>query len=156
MNKLISRVFAVTIAALASASALHAEAPATKGGAVSVSEAVKPEAKGMRSSFNAWLKDLRRRVARTRAHQNQLVAVAAVRGNETPDAPPLYWKGKRNKGPVDAAELDQFEKAVDAAIEGKPEAREMLEKFVADHPKSTMVADAKAAIERMESASTEP
>ena len=129
-------------------------APADKAG-VSLSEA-KTKKSGFTSSLDSWLKDLRKRVAKTRARQNQVVAVAAVRGSDTEDAPPLYWKGKKSTGPVEEKELAAFESAVEAAINGKPEAKDELKAFITTYPKSPMAGDANAALARLEAVTPAP
>jgi len=139
----------VTLGALSLMILLASQARAVepeKGG-VAVSS-VKPAEK-KRMSFEGWLKDLKRRVARTRARPNQLVAVAAVRGSEKDIAPKLYWKGKKAQGPVGGAELDDFEKAVDAALAGEPDAQNKLQAFMAAYPKSSLSPDAHTAMDRL-------
>lgn len=102
-----------------------------------------------RRGFQLWLKDLKKRVAQTRARPNQLVAVAAVRGSEKDIAPKLYWKGKKSEGPVAAAELEDFEKAIDAALAGDSDAKSKLQAFVSSYPKSSLGPDARIALERL-------
>ncbi len=158
MKKLISRmlsVVALSVTVMAQAEGPAPAAPIVKGGTMSVSEAQTKPA-GVRATFDSWLKDLKRRVARTRARQNQLVTVAAVRGAEATDAPPLYWKGKKSSGPVDSAELDKFENAIEATIAGKPEAKDMLRSFVSSYPKSPLVADANTALKKLDASATAP
>lgn len=114
---------------------------------------VKPAEK-RRMTFEGWLKDLKKRVARTRARPNQLVAVAAVRGAEQDMAPKLYWKGKKSQGPVAATELDDFEKAVDSALAGEPDAQKKLQAFMSAYPKSSLNPDAHTALDRLSSGET--
>ena len=130
----------------------HAGAAETGKGGVAVSS-VKPAEK-KKSSFQAWLADLKKRVAQTRARPNQLVAVAAVRGAEKDIAPKLYWKGKKTDGPVAAAELDDFEKAVDAALSGDPDAQNKLQAFMSAYPKSSLSPDAHTALDRLSAGET--
>src|SRR5262245_34818927 len=74
-----------------------------KSQAVNVNQIVsKPKSQ---DKLAVWLKDLKKRLAHSRAQQNKIVAVAAVRGNETVDAPPLYWIGKTSQGEVITPEL---------------------------------------------------
>lgn len=104
-----------------------------------------------KGSMSAWLQDLKKRLSHSKARQNQIVAVAAVRGNETPDSPPLYWKGKKTAGEVEASDLQQFEEAVDQAIDGKAEdSLQKLQAFVTNHPDSPLVADAQETIKKLE------
>lgn len=93
-------------------------------------------------TIEAWLNNMKKRVERSKAKQNQIVSVAAVRGDEQPDSPPLYWKGKKAEAPVGKDELDEFDSAVDTALIGQSqEAVGKLEKFLSDHPKSVLVDD---------------
>jgi len=99
--------------------------------------------KKQRKSIQAWLKKMKKRISRSHAKHNQLVAVASVRGSKRPEAPPLYWKGKKSKGPVDLPELEEFDGAVNTALNGNTnEAIIKLEKFVESHPKSSLLEDA--------------
>lgn len=94
-----------------------------------------------RKSLKAWLKKLKKRATRIRAKRNQIVSVAAVRGAEKPDSPPLYWKGKK-KGKIGPAELKEFEAALDLAIKGENDkAKKQLLKFQKNHPKSALSKD---------------
>lgn len=110
-----------------------------------------------RESFEMWLKEMKKRVARSQTRQNQLVAVAAVRGAETQDTPPLYWKGKKAEGPVEAPELKDFEAALETSMAGDPAAaKEKLQAFILAYPKSSMAPDAKETLNRLENASVQP
>ena len=152
---ILATLLVVAAAGLSAARAETTPAPVAKSGGVALSDASHPKA-GLRASFDSWLKDLRKRVARTRAHQNQLVAVAAVRGAETSDAPPLYWKGRKSSGPVDVKELDEFEKAVDTAGTDPAAARAQFQAFLTAHPKSPLAADANTALAKMDVGTTAP
>lgn len=143
-------IAAISLTLVAAGPAQAAEAP--KGG-VAISSV---KTKKVRRSFESWLKDLKKRVARTRARPNQLVAVAAVRGAEKDIAPRLYWKGKKKDGPVAPAELDDFEKAIDSALAGDPEAASKLQAFIAAYPKSSLGADANTALDRLASREMKP
>ncbi len=102
-------------------------------------------------SFQSWLKEMKKRVAHTNTKQNQLVAVAAVRGSETPDTPPLYWKGKKGEGKVQAPEIKDFETAIDAALSGDSvAAKEKLQSFVLAYPQSSLVADANETLTKLD------
>ena len=143
-------VSAISLMLLASGEARSAETP--KGGvALSSVKTEKPK-----RTFESWLKDLKKRVARTRARPNQLVAVAAIRGEEKDIAPKLYWKGRRAEGAVSAAELTDFEKGIDAALAGDPEAKTRLQEFVASYPKSSLGPDAHMALDRLAAAEVKP
>ena len=76
---------------------------------------------------------------------------------ETPDAPPLYWKGKKAEGPVEMPELKDFESAIETALtsDGKA-ATEKLQSFILAYPKSSLVADAKETLDRLASSSVNP
>lgn len=105
----------------------------------------------MSESLQAWLKDLKKRVNHSQTQKNQIVAVAAVRGAETPDSPPLYWKGKTAEGPTNMPELKDFETAVDSALTADPmEAKEKLQSFILAYPKSSLVSDAQETLNRLE------
>ncbi|OVE76128.1 hypothetical protein BVX98_06520 [bacterium F11] len=105
-------------------------------------KALKKKKKAQRS-LTVWLKKLKKRIARTHAKRNQIVSVGAVRGNKKPDSPPLYWKGKKSKGPVDLPEIEEFNDALELAINGeKILAIEKLEQFIANNPKSSLRDDA--------------
>lgn len=102
-------------------------------------------------SVRYWLKKMKKRIARSHAQHNKLVAVAAVRGSRAKDAPPLYWKGKKNKGPVDLPELDEFDRAIQTALKGnRAEAALRLKKFIKAYPKSNLVDDAKQTLAMLE------
>lgn len=104
----------------------------------------------MRKSLQAWLNKMKKRISRSHAKHNQLVSVAAVRGNETPDSPPLYWKGKKSKGPVDLPELEEFDAAIEAALGGKKkDAILRLEKFTKTYPNSALKEDALYTLEML-------
>ncbi len=124
---------------------------AKSSSSVNVNQAQAASKAEPRNPWQALLADLKKRVNRTQAKQNQLVAVAAVRGAEATDAPPLYWKGKKSSGNVDPNDLKQFEEAIDSALAGDPDtARQKLGGFIETHPQSPLVADAKAALSKME------
>ncbi|MBV9079722.1 MAG: hypothetical protein JO102_01235 [Elusimicrobia bacterium] len=150
MTRLIA-IAGLTGCLMAPAGAAEMPKAAKAGNTVSVDQAKQDSS--MRKSFESWLRDLRARVARTRAHQNQLIAVAAVRGDEQPDSPPLYWKGRKGRGAVAPAELDAFEKAVDAAMSNAPDAKSQLQSFLSTYPKSAMADDAKTALDKLDAVS---
>ena len=126
--------------------AVRRPAPGKKGVPIPAQAAPAPK----RDSLQAWLKDLKKRLEKSRARHNQIVAVAAVRGNETPDAPPLYWKGKKSSGPAAMPELTEFETAVEAALNGDPAAaREKLNAFLTGNPNSSLVGDARETLSRL-------
>lgn len=119
----------------------------SKGGAVTVTSVKQPEKTGF--NFSSWLKDIKKRIAKTRARPNQLVAVAAVRGDEKDIAPKLYWKGKKSEGSVASNELDDFDKAIDAALANDPAAPTRLQAFLSSYPKSAMAPDARTALDHL-------
>jgi TolA-binding protein len=90
-------------------------------------------------------------VSHSQAKQNQLIAVAAVRGDEQPDAPPLYWKGKAGNDKVDKKELQDFDMAISKALDGdNATAQKQLSDFIATYPKSAMVADAQLTLKKLQ------
>lgn len=119
---------------------------------VAPTEQAKPANKPNRKdTFMAWLKDMKKKVDRTQARQNQIVAVAAVRGDETADSPPLYWKGKKVSGNVESEELKKFEEALDQAMTGDSTAsKEKLESFITTYPNSPLVVDAKETLQKLD------
>ena len=102
-------------------------------------------------SFQMWLREVKKRIARAQTRNNQVVAVAAVRGSETPDSPPLYWKGKNASGPVEASELKQFDEAIDTALTSDPgSAKEKLQAFLSAHPQSPLAGEARETLNQLE------
>ena len=134
-----------------------AQAPKTTPGKIKKSKSspavlnVTPPNKSTQSaSLEAWLKKLKEKLSKRQTKNNRLVAVAAVRGSETKDAAPLYWKGLKNEGPVDDAELKDFEAALDAAQHADQKvAMDKFQAFVAAHPKSPMADDAQETLNRL-------
>jgi len=121
-----------------------------KKSTVKVQKGGDKEKKKAQNALNVWLKKLKKRVSRSHAKHNQLVAVGAVRGNEAQDAPPLYWKGQKSKGPVDLPELNAFDAAVEEAFQGNTvESIAMLEKFIQAYPDSALREDAKHTIDML-------
>lgn len=121
-----------------------------KKSSVNVEQVKTAQKKQPQSALQAWLKDMKKRVARSQAKQNQLVTVAAVRGSESADATPLYWKGKKAKGNAAPEEIAKFDEALDAAVAGEPViAKEKLETFIASYPQSPLVSDAKETLARL-------
>lgn len=122
-------------------------------GTVAPAPAVKPENK---TAVN-WIRELKKKLAKSQARQNQIVAVAAVRGNESPDSPPLYWKGKKNAGDVAMPEVAEFDAALDAALKGDPDQSvQALQAFVGKYPQSPLAEEAKGVIAKLEEPSGEP
>lgn len=106
------------------------------------------QARKNRESVQVWLQKMKKSVARSQAKHNQVVAVASVRGNEVPDSPPLYWKGKKTKGPVLLQEIQDFDGALDTALSGDTlAAKSKLEAFLASYPNSSLRNDALHTIE---------
>jgi len=102
----------------------------------------------LRASIQSWLKKMRKRVARSEAKHNQLIAVASVRGNESPNSPPLYWKGSKVSGPIDLPELRDFDAALGLAQKGNiPGAKTKLDNFIASYPKSSLLPDAQQTLD---------
>ncbi len=133
-----------------------AEPAAESKGSVKLSE-VEPKKRHTSAAFQAWLKEMKKRISKTTTKNNQLVAVAAVRGDDTPDAPPLYWKGKKSEGQVASSEVADFEKAIDTAMTGDPmDAKEKLQSFLLAYPKSSMAADAQETLTRLDASTVNP
>lgn len=125
-------------------------------GAAKLSDVEKPKKRGS-EAFQAWLREMKKRIQRANTKSNQLVAVAAVRGDETPDAPPLYWKGKKSQGQVASSELNDFDAAIETAMTGDPmAAKEKLQSFLLAYPKSSMAADAQETLTRLDQSAVNP
>ena len=111
----------------------------------------------MSAKLQAWLKDLRKKLDRSNTQSKQLVAVAAVRGSDQPDAPPLYWKGKSSEEKIAGSEAADFGNAVDAAMNGdNVAAKEKLQSFVTTYPHSPLVAEANETLSRLDTDSVQP
>jgi TolA-binding protein len=103
------------------------------------------------SALQAWLAGMKKRLSQTDTHANKLVAVAAVRGAETSDVPPLYWKGKRAEVRDDVPERKDFEAAIDIALKGdNVAAKERLQSFLLAYPKSSYASDAQETLNRLD------
>ncbi|MCG3203868.1 MAG: hypothetical protein KCHDKBKB_00545 [Elusimicrobia bacterium] len=99
----------------------------------------------------AWIENLKKRIHKTNAQSKQLVAVAAVRGTESIETPPLYWKGKKAEGMVAIEEVKEFEQVIETVENGDPEvAKEQLRNFISSYPKSSLLADAQETLSKME------
>jgi len=86
-----------------------------------------------------WLKNLRKKINNTQSKPNKLVAVGAVRGDDTQDPAPLYWKGKHADGAAGDTELTEFNAALDLAMNGDTAgSKSKLETFISAHPQSPM------------------
>lgn len=110
-----------------------------------------PVRKQENKSAANWIRELKKKLARAQARQNQIVAVAAVRGDETPDSPPLYWKGKKAAGAVATPEAQEFDSALDAALKGDSAGSvEALETFVGKYPQSPLAEEAKDVIAKLQ------
>jgi TolA-binding protein len=121
---------------------LAAKKPASNEKTIQLEE--KKDTQKERSSFlSSWLSKLKNRISQSRSHHSRVVAVASVRGAKTDNAPPLYWKGGTDKDPVELSELDEFDAAIELAIQGQTEeALSALNKFIENNPESPLVADA--------------
>jgi hypothetical protein len=101
-------------------------------------------------TFQAWCRSLKKRIVRSQTRRNQVVAVASVRGDEAPDAPPLYWKGRAAPGIVEGSDLQELDEALNKALEGDTVAAKMrLESFISNHGNSPLAADAKETLSRL-------
>jgi TolA-binding protein len=108
-------------------------------------------------NLQEWLAKMKKRVSSARSKQSKLVAVAAVRGDEKSDPAPLYWKGKEGDKQVNAAEIEEFDAAVETAATGDiANAKIKLQQFIDAHPKSPLVADAQETINKMTTSDPEP
>ncbi len=127
-----------------------AQAPAAAVAAPAAAVAVKQEVPKV-DTFQAWLEGIKKHLAQSDTRSNKLVAVAAVRGDETSDAPPLYWKGKKAEVRDDVPERKDFEAAIDIAMKGdKVGAKERLQSFLLAYPKSAYAPDAQETLKRLE------
>lgn len=108
-------------------------------------------------SRSSWIDELKKKLAKSRARQNQIVAVAAVRGSETPETPPLYWKGKTMEGTITSTELSDFDQALEKASEGKTEeSLVQLQTFITKYPQSPMVLEAHEAMDHLKETPVQP
>lgn len=109
----------------------------------------------MNQGLQEWLTRMKKRVSAARSKQNKLGAVAAVRGDEKSDPPPLYWKGKEGEKAVDSAEIEEFNAAVEMALKGDADAaKQKLQQFVNAHPQSPLLPDANETLAKL--STTEP
>jgi TolA-binding protein len=110
-----------------------------------------PAPKQENKSATNWIRELKKKLAKSQARQNQIVAVAAVRGDETPDSPPLYWKGKKAAGDVASHEVSEFDLALDTALKGDSVGSvQALETFVGKYPQSPLAEEAKDVIAKLQ------
>lgn len=124
------------------APAAQKKASSKKKSTITTVEAPKKAAK--KPSIQVWLSRMKKKVARVESKHNRLVAVAAVRGDDAADAPPLYWKGKTAQGPVALPELKEFDDAINAALNGdNAGAKTKLEGFISAHPTSPLTGEAR-------------
>jgi TolA-binding protein len=127
-------------------------APPTASSATSAAApAAKPEPAKI-DTFQAWLMGMKKRLTQSDTRSNKLVAVAAVRGDETADAAPLYWKGGKKADVKNAVpEQKDFEAAIDTALRGdKLGAKDQLQSFLIAYPKSPLASDAQETLTRLE------
>jgi TolA-binding protein len=102
-------------------------------------------------ALQAWLQGIKKHLMQSDVQSNRLVAVAAVRGDETSDVTPLYWKGKKPEARDEVPERKDFEAAIDLAMSGdKIAAKERLQSFMLAYPKSSYAGDAKETLARLE------
>lgn len=135
------------IPAKAPATTQSSAAPTPAATAPAVIQAAAPKT----DSFQSWLEGIKKRLTQSDTRANKVVAVAAVRGDETPDSPPLYWKGAKPEVRDDVPERKDFEAAVDLALKGdKPAAKERLQSFLIAYPKSSYAPDAKETLSRLD------
>lgn len=119
----------------------------------------RPKKRTMSKALLAWLEGLKKQINKTYSpvKSNQMVAVAAVRGSESVETPPLYWKGKKPENLVVLPEIKDFDAAIETTLTGDPEAaKEKLQSFMLAYPKSSLVADAKETLVRLEENSSNP
>ncbi len=115
--------------------------PKRAGTTTSIVAQEKPQDK--KTSLQVWLKRMKKKITMTETKHNKLVAVASVRGDDSADAPPLYWKGKASEGTIAMPELKEFDDAINRAMGGDSGgAQAKLEAFVATNPNSPLVSDA--------------
>lgn len=102
------------------------------------------------SSLQAWLNKMKKKINTSETKHNKLVAVAAVRGDETSDVPPLYWKGKETEQKIELPELKEFDDAINLALNGdNAGAKTKLEAFITNYPNSPMKADAQETLNQI-------
>jgi TolA-binding protein len=115
-----------------------------KGSTVAVEETSSKPTAVKRTSLQVWLSRLKKKVARAESKHAKLTAVAAVRGDETSDTPPLYWKGRSSEGQVALPELKEFDDAINTALNGDAgNAKTKLESFLGTYPQSPLADEAK-------------
>jgi hypothetical protein len=108
-------------------------------------------------TLQGWAKALKKKLVHQQAKQNQLVAVASVRGDETPDAPPLYWKGRSTPGIAEGSDTEELDQALNKILEGDNTSAKMrLESFISTHGQSQLLADAKESLKRVNEAPATP
>lgn len=106
------------------------------------------------SSFagEGWFAEMRSKTEKIVPTKKTTVttAVGGVRGSQGETQDTLYWKGKEEDAAVGEEELEKFNSALDAAINGKTaESLKGFEAFLREYPKSPLAADAKKAIEEI-------
>ena len=148
MRGIVERIGTVAAAIVLVSGAVCAPSPSIAAPAgAAVQKAAAQSDSSLRRSVRFWLQKMKKRVTRAQARHNQVVAVAAVRGSEAPDSPPLYWKGKKAKGPVSPMELEAFDGAVESALSGsRADAIGRLENFLKSYPQSSLADDANATL----------
>lgn len=112
-----------------------------------------PAQQSRREALQSWLRDLKKKIASAQPanKKSQPVSVAAVRGDETSEGAPLYWKGVKGSSQTSAAELKAFDEAIDAALgSDSVAAKGKLQSFLTAYPKSPMASDAQQALKRLE------
>jgi hypothetical protein len=79
-------------------------------------------------------------------------AVGGVRGAKNDESADIYWKGKDKPSEVPEEELQKFNKAMEAKMQGDDQAAlRQFDEFLASYPGSSLRLDALQAVERIKS-----
>lgn len=96
----------------------------------------------MSPRLEAWIKRMKRNANKAQTRQHRLIAVAAVRGNEVQDAPPLYWKTKPVEGPIKPEDLEEFKQALNMIENGDVESAKIrLDSLASRYSEGSLRAD---------------
>jgi hypothetical protein len=101
-------------------------------------------------SISEWLKGLQNRIAQIvpRKTITMSTAVAGIRGAKEDSTTRLYWKGKKSEEAVAEEELALFKEGIELVAKGdRSMAIKELETFMATYPLSSLIPDAKKALD---------
>lgn len=86
-----------------------------------------------------------------------ITAVGGVRGFKENSEEDIYWKGKEKPDSVTEEELEKFNQALDAKIQGNHEkSLKGFEAFLNDYPQSSLRVDALQAVEKIKADMEKP